>query len=75
MQSRTVRFEILLPMEFPDDMDDWKINFKLNESSWCMSNLIDLLEEYDREKGCLCNIATARVVPNNPLPGNRVHEQ
>lgn len=73
MQKRTVRFEILLPMEFVDDMDDWDINFKLNDSSWCMSNLIDLLEKYDREHGCLCNICTARVVPDTPIPGERTH--
>lgn len=55
-QKRTVRFEIMLPMEFAGDKDDWEINFQLNESSWCMSNLIELLEEYDREHGCICNI-------------------
>lgn len=72
-QTRIVRFEVLLPMQFPRDQDDWEINFRLNESSWCMSNLIELLEEYDREHGCLCHICTARVVPNDPVPGCRTH--
>ena len=49
--KRSVRFEIILPMEFPDHLDDWDINFSLNESSWCMSNLIDMLQEYEREHG------------------------
>ena len=76
MQKRTVRIQIMLPMEFPDDMDDWEINFKLNESSWCWSNLIELLDAYDTENGCICNICEGRVVPEyNPLPGNRNHEK
>ena len=72
-QKRTVRFEIMLPMEFPSDMKDWEINFLLNESSWCMSNLIDLLEKYDSEHGCLCNICDARVVPTTGIEGSRQH--
>ena len=61
MKERTVKFEITLPMTFNDNMDDDTIEFLLNESSWCMSNLIDLLEEYDREHGCLCNICEAHI--------------
>ena len=76
MQKRVVRFEIMLPMEFPDDMDDWSINWSLNEGSWCMSNIIDMLEKYDAENGCICNICVGRVVPEatDVLPGNHSHE-
>lgn len=73
MQKRTVRIEIMLPMEFSSDMDDWEINHLLNDSSWCMSNIIDLLRDYDIEHGCICPICSARVVPDAPLPG-RTHD-
>lgn len=62
--KRTVKVEILLPMEFRDDMDDEAINFYLNDSSWCASNIIELLEEYDENIGCLCNICQFEVLPN-----------
>ena len=65
----------MLPMEFVDDMDDWEINYQLNESSWCMSNLIELLTEYDINHDCLCHICKARVVPDEPLPGKRTHAE
>ena len=74
-QKRTVRFEIMLPMEFPDDMNDWEINFLLNESSWCMSNVIEILQAYDEEHGCICNICEGRVVPLSGLPGGREHKE
>lgn len=72
--KRTVRVEIMLPKEFPDDMDDWEINFLLNESGWCWSNLIEELERYDVEHGCLCNICQGRVVPIGGLDGKRQHK-
>lgn len=59
--KRTVRFTIDLPMEFPDGWDDRLINFHLNESSWCCSNLIPLLDEYDEEHGCICGICKGEV--------------
>lgn len=61
-QKRTVRITIDLPMDFPDDWDDKLIDFHLNESSWCFSNLIELLEEYDETHGCLCHICKAKVL-------------
>ena len=63
MAERMVKFEITLPMNFPEDWDDHDIWFHLNESSWCSSNLIPMLEEYDKECGCICNICTANVLP------------
>jgi hypothetical protein len=58
---KTIRWEIKLPMEFPNDWDDEMIEFHLNESSWCCSNLINLLSEYDKENGCICSICKAEV--------------
>ena len=60
--TKTVRWTIDLPMEFDDDWDDDLIEFHLNESSWCASNIIQLLDEYDQNVGCLCNIAEAKVL-------------
>lgn len=75
MQNRIVRFEIMIPMEFPAHMDDWDINFSLNESSWCMSNLIDMLHEYEQEHGCICNICTAHVVPDGFYLKGKAHDR
>ena len=60
-QTKIVHWEIDLPMEFPIDWDDEMILFHLNESSWCCSNLIDLLKKYDSEKGCICSICNANI--------------
>lgn len=64
MNTKTVNitWTINLPMEFPERWDDNMIRFHLNESSWCCSNLIDLLEKYDEEHGCICGICKADVV-------------
>ena len=60
-QKRTVRIEIDLPMEFPKEWDDKLINFHLNESSWCFSNIIEMLEEYEKQHGCICRICKGKV--------------
>lgn len=57
----TVHWTINLPMEFPEDWDKHMIEFHLNDSSWCCSNLIEMLEEYDKEHGCICGICRAEV--------------
>jgi len=58
----TVRFTIDLPTLVPADWDNDLINFHFNESSWCSSNIIEMLEEYDEEVGCLCGICKAEVL-------------
>lgn len=60
-QKRIVRIEIDLPMEFPKEWNDKLINFHLNESSWCFSNIIEILEKYDEEHGCICRICKGKV--------------
>lgn len=62
VQKRTVEIKIKLPMEFPSDWDDKLIDFHLNDSSWCMDNFIDLLDEYSKEHGCICGICEAKVL-------------
>lgn len=61
-QKRTVRITVDLLMEFPKDWDDRLIEFHLNESSWCFDNLIDKLEQYSEEYGCICGICKARAL-------------
>ena len=61
MQKRIVRIEIDLPMEFPEDWNDGDIDFHLNKSSWCASNIIDELLKYEEEHGCICGICEFKV--------------
>lgn len=58
----TVQFTIDLPMKFPADYTNHDIEFFVNESSWCHSNIIELLEQYDEEYGCLCPICRGKVL-------------
>ena len=58
----TVQFTIDLPMKFPADFTNHDIEFFVNESSWCHSNIIELLEQYDEEHGCLCHICRGKVL-------------
>lgn len=51
----TVRMTITMPMQFPRSWDKDNIEFKLNESSWCASNIVDELEELSKQVD-LCNI-------------------
>ena len=60
-QTKTIQWTINLPMDFPSDWDDDMIEFHLNESSWCCSNLISELEKYDEKNGCICGICEAKV--------------
>lgn len=48
-QIKTIQWTINLPMDFPLDWDDDMIEFHLNESSWCCSNLINELEKYSNK--------------------------
>ena len=60
--KKTIQLTINLPMEFPDGWTNHDIEFYLNESSYCLSNIIDELDKYDETVGCLCNICTAKVL-------------
>lgn len=60
-QIKTIQWTINLPMDFPSKWDNDMIEFHLNESSWCCSNLISKLKKYDEENGCICGICEAKV--------------
>lgn len=60
-QIKTIQWTINLPMDFPSDWDNDMIEFYLNESSWCCSNLISELEKYDEKNDCICEICEAKV--------------
>ena len=64
-KERTIRITIDLPMKFPINWNDELIEFHLNESSWCFDNLIDKLDQYSEEHGCICGICNARVLKND----------
>jgi hypothetical protein len=58
-----VAVTILLNMEFPADWDEDAIDFKLNDSSWCASNLIPEIEAAAKEDGCLCGRCSYEINP------------
>ncbi len=60
-QTKVIQWIINLPMDFPSDWNNDMIEFHLNESSWCCSNLISELEKYDEKNGCICGICEAKV--------------
>ena len=60
-QIKTIQWTINLPMDFPSEWDNDMIEFHLNESSWCCSNLISKLKKYDEENGCICGICEAKI--------------
>jgi hypothetical protein len=62
----TFEIEICVPHSWDQD----QINFHRNESSWCASNAIDDLVEFDNKVGCLCPYFEAEyieVVDNTPV--------
>lgn len=61
-QKKTIRITIDLPMDFPEDWDNELIEFQLNESSYCCDNLIDELQKYSEEHGCICMITECKVI-------------
>lgn len=61
-KEKIIEFTIRLPMDYPEDWDDDMIEFHLNESSWCMDNIIDELKKYSETYGCICGICEGRVI-------------
>lgn len=61
-QTKTIEIKIKLPMTFPQAWSNEDINFYLNDSSWCCSNLIPLLREYSDTNGCICGITQCSVL-------------
>lgn len=54
-----IQWTIELPMDVPEEWDKEMIEFYFNESSWCCSNIIDDLQQYDKDHGCICGICKA----------------
>lgn len=62
MKKVTIDFTIRLAVS--DILEDELIEGRYNNGSWCAENLLDLIAEYQRERGdpCLCNIVSAKLV-------------
>lgn len=55
-QKRVVLCKLLLPMEFPASWSDEDIEFYLNDSGWCASSLLYVLDKAtDGGRKCICN--------------------
>lgn len=63
-----VDFTVRLVVRVPDSWRKGDVDFRYNDSSWCGSNLIDMLESVDRDdpkdtsKACLCGRISAAFV-------------
>lgn len=53
-----VEYEIDVPIYW----DKTNIEFQRNESTWCAGNMIQELEELEKEIGCLCPVIRYEVV-------------
>lgn len=62
IQSKNIRIIIDLTMDFPIQWDNEMIEFYLNDSSYCCDNLINELQKYSEENGCICNIVKCNVI-------------
>ena len=61
-KDKIIRITIDLPMSFPEDWDNEMIEFHLNESSYCCDNIINELDKYSENNGCICNITECKVI-------------
>lgn len=61
-QNKLIQWQINLPMDFPANWTDEQILFYLNNSSWCCDNLIEELQKYSKEHGCICDITKAQIL-------------
>lgn len=59
-----VRFEITMPVDTPHSWTEEDINFHFQDSSWCASNVVEMLQELENstDNGCLCPYVTAEYV-------------
>lgn len=56
-----VDFTIRTVMDVPEDWDEEFINFRYNESSWCVDNILPIFEKKS-EHSCLCMNTEAKFV-------------
>lgn len=64
-QTKNIEIKINLPMDFPQDWGKEQIEFYLNDGSYCCDNLLDLLQQYSEQHGCICEITECRVIDDN----------
>lgn len=57
-----VSFTFELVWKVPEDWDKDMIEFHVNDSSWCGSNIIPELERLSRDEKCLCFMLVGRYV-------------
>lgn len=53
----TMNVEMEIEIDEPAGWDASQIEFHLNESSWCVDNVLEDLEKMIKEEGCLCRKA------------------
>ena len=61
-QVKNIRITIDLPIKFPAHWNNEEIEFYLNESGYCSDDLINGLEKYSKENGCICEITKCKVI-------------
>jgi hypothetical protein len=61
-QKRIVKVETMVLLDFPEDWNNSDIEFYLNDSSSCSSNVLSALADSDDELECGCSVTTMTVV-------------
>lgn len=79
MQTVRVLYTIEIVEAVPEYWDQEMLEFHRNDSSWCASNLLTVLEGVKAAHGCLCAYVTAEYlgesdseVPDNQIPKETV---
>ena len=64
IRERTIVVNITIEIvrTVPEDWGEDMINFHMNESSWCASNIIDELAKQDERMSCLCQSCSGEYV-------------
>ena len=62
-QMFKVRMTVEYEVPYPDDFDQYEVDFHLTESSWCADNALrDIQDHLKRINKCLCGIAEFEVL-------------
>lgn len=65
-----IRFSVELDIDVPHHWTKEDVEFRYNESTWCVDNLIDFLLEFkaDNPTWCLCGRGKADYLLSDPTP-------
>ena len=55
-----IELKINLEMEWPAGWDKAQVEYRMNEHTYCMDNIIDQLQQKSQEDGCVCSIISAK---------------